>query len=75
MANQDRAATIHQMMFFTGGYNAVTLNSMIDPRNSKYHPSGSSPQTKRIKADQFSWRKRLKMYLSALKKGLVKIFV
>ncbi|MHB9292744.1 hypothetical protein Holit_01849 [Hollandina sp. SP2] len=37
-------------------------------RNSKYHPSGSSPQTKRIKAYQFSWRKRLKSYLSALKK-------
>jgi hypothetical protein len=34
--------------------------------NSKYHPFGTSPQTKRIKTSLFSWRNRQKMYLRAL---------
>jgi hypothetical protein len=45
---------------------SIVKESSQNASNSKYHPSGSSPQTKRIKASRFSCGNRQKVYVSAI---------
>jgi hypothetical protein len=56
-------AKLYKRYFF----NRIFVNPIEhECSNSKYHPSGSSPQTKRIKTSPFSCRNRQKMYFSAV---------